>query len=805
MFRVCRLASVRRLAAALIIFGSLAGAACSSPEERAQSHYERGVEMLKKQDYAHAGVEFKSALQLKSNMVPAWLGLAQVGEHDQNWADVGKILRKVAELDPKNVDVRVRFARLMLLGGDFEQALKVANEAEQIEDRNAAVRALKGIILFKLGETGTAVTEAQTALDIDPQNSEALIVLAAYRLAHGDPDGALLLLDRDPDKHAKDLGVQLFKLKVFDTTGDVAKSEQLLKKLIEDFPQEPAFRKQLAQLYLRQHRVDDAEKTIRAIAETNPTNVDAKLDVVRFLYTVKGPDAARQELDTRINAGGDVFPFQIALADLDYSQGRVTESAALLEKLTQATDSEDHVRDAKIKLAGQQIDQKDYDAAQVLVDDVLAKDKRNVSGLKLRASIRMAQGQLEQAIEDLREAINDQPGSADLYRLLAVAYERSGSIELADEAFGKATKSSQFDPAMGLEYAAFLQRRGTPDRAEDLLVELASHSPQNIQILSALAQVKLARQDFAGAQQVADSLRNAGGGKDVADQLLGEALLGQKKYDASIGVLQEAYSASPDAVRPMTALVGAYLRAQQPDKAEAFLRSVLQANPASGEAYILLGSLQLQKGQAAQALDSFNTAIAKQPDEPAGYLALSDYFASQRKYPDAMKALQTGLQKQPTNFTLRLAAAGIEEMQGDYEAAIGGYEALLKEQSGSLVIMNNLASLLSDHRSDKASLDRALSLAVTLKKTQVPQFKDTLGWVQYRQGDYKSAIGLLEEAQQQLPKLALVHYHLGMSYLAVGEQSKAVEQLKKALELLPVSGGVAEEDIKSALKKAGTT
>ena len=147
----------------------------------------------------------------------------------------------------------------------------------------------------------------------------------------------------------------------------------------------------------------------------------------------------------------------------------------------------------------------------------------------------------------------------------------------------------------------------------------------------------------------------------------------------------------------------------------------------------------------------------------------------------------------------------MEELQGDYEAAIAGYEALLKEQPGSLVIMNNLASLLSDHRSDQASLDRALSLAVSLTKTQVPQFKDTLGWTQYRQGDFKSAIELLEEAQQALPNLALVRYHLGMSYLAAGELAKATEQLKKALELLPTSGGVAEDELRSALKKVGVS
>ena len=44
----------------------------------------------------------------------------------------------------------------------------------------------------------------------------------------------------------------------------------------------------------------------------NPSD-EANLDIVRFLYTTKGPDAARQELNDRIKAGGDVFPYQMAL------------------------------------------------------------------------------------------------------------------------------------------------------------------------------------------------------------------------------------------------------------------------------------------------------------------------------------------------------------------------------------------------------------------------------------------------------------------------------------------------------------
>jgi tetratricopeptide (TPR) repeat protein len=91
---------------------------------------------------------------------------------------------------------------------------------------------------------------------------------------------------------------------------------------------------------------------------------------------------------------------------------------------------------------------------------------------------------------------------------------------------------------------------------------------------------------------------------------------------------------------------------------------------------------------------------------------------------------------------------------------------------------------------------------VYLRKLEVPQFKDTLAWASYYQGDYRTAVALSEEASAALPDQPSVRYHLGMSYIASGQLSKASEQLKKALQL--ASEAPLVEQIRSALKKAGS-
>ncbi len=138
----------------------------------------------------------------------------------------------------------------------------------------------------------------------------------------------------------------------------------------------------------------------------------------------------------------------------------------------------------------------------------------------------------------------------------------------------------------------------------------------------------------------------------------------------------------------------------------------------------------------------------------------------------------------------------------DYDAAISEYELLLDKQPGNLIAANNLASLLLDRRTDEASLKKAQSLAAILRKSQIPQFKDTLGWASYQLGDYRTAVSLSEEAVAALPDQAAVRYHLGMGYIATSQLAKAAEQLNKALELIP--NDELAKKIRTELKKTAS-
>jgi len=784
-----------RLAGVLLAILTVSG--CSSKEERAKDYYEHGTKLLAEHENAKASIEFKNAVKLKKNYAAAWLALAKIEELNGNIAGEVPYLRNVVELEPTDIDAKLKLAKILLRGRATDDALKLVNAAYDLDNHNADILALKAAILLQHKEVSGALEDAHAALELDPKNATALSVLAADRVTNGDTQAALQLLDKaETDTDDNNVGIELSKLRIFEQTKDWPHAEALLKKLIERYPDGP-YRAQLIRLYLIEKRPDDAENELRALVAARPNDPAPELALVRLLNAFKGPAVARQELVDRIKAGKDVFPYQVTLAQFDFGQGRFNDSEALLKGLIAGSAEKDALT-AQLTLAQMYLSRKQLDAAESLVSQILQKDSRNTSGLALRASIHIERGQFEGAVNDLREALNDQPRSTPLTLLLATAYERSGAIELAEKQLAEAMRVSNFNPAVSLNYVAFLQRRGSIARAEEVLTDLAGRWPQNIQILSKFAEVKLARQDWSGAEAVAERIKRTGGNSGVADDILGTALLGEHKYDQALDALQGAYAAAPSSPQTMLALVEGYVRTKQIDKAVALLQSVLKADPANAQAYVLLGSIQQQTNAPKQALESFKMAVEKQPKSPAGYQALANFYLAQKNIGEAQNVIQTGLKQLPDNPSLHLILAAIEELNGDYDAAISEYELMLSKDSGSLLIVNNLASLLADHRADKASLERAQSLAASLRKSPVPQFKDTLGWISYQNGNYKDAVSLLEEATAALPNRAEIHYHLAMSFIATGELGKASEQLNMALD--KVTNDDTKAKIQAALK-----
>ena len=578
-------------------------------------------------------------------------------------------------------------------------------------------------------------------------------------------------------------------MKAFDALQDQAGIEEVFASLIKYHPDNANFRNGLARWHLDAGRKDDAEKVLRQFVADQPDNVQAQLNLVALLKEQKGSEAAKAELLSRIGKGGNVFDYRRELAQLTNRDGNYVEAVALMRKLI--TDSRDDSAErtiARMQLAGMLVSKGDVSEAGKLVETTLTDDAKNVDALTLRAAIRISQGKNADAIEDLLAALNEAPQSGRIMGLLAEAYERNGAVTLAEEQYAKATSIEQFKPDTGLKYAQFLLRYGKLDQADRLLTEISTAEPDNREVLALLAKVKLAKQDWLGAQKLSGSLRElATPDEGTADQILAAALAGEKKYDESVKVLEDVSRGTKggtSSVAALAALVDGYLKAGEPKKAEESLKSILSSDPNNVHAQVLLGRVYEFTKKPDEAEAAFKTAIEKNPTAAVGYAALGEFYGNNNRFEQAEKTLREGLKQHPDDNALRLLLAMSLEGSKQYDAAIVEYEAIFAADPRSVIVANNLASLLSE-RGDPTSVDRAYTIASRFADSDVPQLLDTLGWIYHLKGEYDQALLLLKKAAEKLPNTGVVQYHLALTYKEVGQTEAAIATLKRAIELLP--------------------
>src|SRR3981081_3865543 len=177
----------------LVVLPGVVVTRCVSPEQRAQGYYESGMALIEKKDDLAARLELLKAVKYRSDKVEVWRALAGIDERTKSQS-LFLDLRRVVELDPNDLAARLKLARIMVGGGAAEAALKVIDAANEGEKPNAALHALRAVILLRTNDSAGAVREARRAFDIDPGNVDAVSLLASKKLTACDADAALKLL-----------------------------------------------------------------------------------------------------------------------------------------------------------------------------------------------------------------------------------------------------------------------------------------------------------------------------------------------------------------------------------------------------------------------------------------------------------------------------------------------------------------------------------------------------------------------------------------------------------------------------------
>ncbi len=781
------------LMAALV---ALAVSGCSTPEEKAASYLKDGKELFEKGNFVQAGLEFRNALQLNNKLPEAWLYLGKIDLRNQKWDDAYRDLSRAVALDPNNVEALTELGSLQLGAGRLDDAMKTSETVLKLQPKDAGAHTLRGAVMYRLQNLDMAETEAKAALEIDPKHVDAMLLLARINQSKGDTAAALSVVDKGLVDAPTNIPLQLVKIDILETAGKTDEVIAAYKTLIAQHPKERAYRNLLAAHYLRHKQPDQAQQVLEQTVQDFPGEDDAKIAVIRFAAQYSSRAKAIELARGYVQQAPDSQEMKFELARLLIEDGQKDAGKKIYLDLA-SSDKNPTIIKAQTALARLAMADGNADEAEDRISKVLALDAHNGDALMLRAGIAMQKEKPSDAVTYLNTVLTDSPNSAPALMLLGQAYMLQGQIELGKEQYYRAIEANPNDAKIPVTFAGLLAQRQEFNQAENVLDRYLARDPNNIPALRAMAQVKLRRQDWLGAQQIAERLKSLEGGQTTSEQIEGSVLQGQQKFGASNEIFQQLYQKNPNLEQPLAAVVQNYMQSGKKAEAKAFLEQVLKANPDNPTANLLLGSVYETEGDKGKADTAFEKALEGAPQSSEIRLRYAQIKVVRGDSQGALKVLDDGLKERPDDVVLMLGVALVQQYVGDMDKAIAEYEEILKRQPQVDIAANNLASLLTDTRKDKASYQRALNLALRFRDSNIPYFLDTLGWAYFKLDMPQDALTWLKKAVDAAPDSAILRYHLALAQLQTGNTAAA----KQNLEMVVKSGDKSFTDMNDAKSK----
>lgn len=784
--------------------------ACQSDEDKLAEFYARGQEYETQEMYHEAVIEYKNVLKINPNHADAHYQLAQVFLELRRPRDSYWEMSETVRLDSGNLEAALSFGALSLVAGDFEQALAMGQRAVEQEPDNKQGYFLTGKALERLDRAAEAEAYFLKAVELDGSGFDELVTLAVYYV--GQTDGR-------------------------------EKAEPWFWKGVEQYHDFRA-RTALARfLFQDPERADDAEAMFKEALEKNQDTdnlEEAHLNLSRFYFANHRGEEAVAVLKRGTELVGDSTAMLYLRATYHRIQGDFDRAEVLIRQATQIDPSDPL---PFLALSSHLGGRDDLEGALAAVGDALEADPENVDGRLRRAEILIDLGFREANVESQKTPEDDFAALSDtnpkIREGLLIVEEILAETPFQPQAEfvrGKAYLASG-DSDKGIE-AFRAAAEGRPDWAQahfalgSALASTSQFSLARIEIARALELDPAIHQ----ARRILASIHQGLGEHEYAIEqgrrylqidpdhnatrvLVAQSLIKLGKYEMALKELNDLPVDQRDAGL-LFALGRIYASLAQPAEARGYLIQVLElaphnekalrtlftidrsneanfadtkqriiaavkANPDEARIVQLHGMVRFTEGDLEAAEAEFIRATELSTGDIEAYQQLARFYTLTGRTDETIETYEKAIQLQPTSARLHHFLALLYEAQGELERAEKSYENAIKYDDNHAFAKNNLAYLLADTGKD---LDRALDLAQDAKALLPDDANaaDTLGWVLFKRGVSGAAVGYLKESVENAdsddPALGVMRHHLAQAYEADGDQTRAAEVLKMALD-----------------------
>ncbi|MBI3774070.1 MAG: PEP-CTERM system TPR-repeat protein PrsT [Gammaproteobacteria bacterium] len=636
------------------------------------------------------------------------------------------------------------------------------------------------------GDVAAAIIETRNALQLNPKNGEARLLLASLYNEQGNGIAAEQEIMRakeagiPPEKIAIHLARALSALQLYKRiTTEIAVPESVDVKT----------RVELAVLradaYLMTGEWDDATSDIETALSADANYLPALLAAARQkLY--RGETEKAQEFATKAQAAYPESPLlweykgEAALVAHRYPDAQSAYDKAL--QLAGKTTSPVHLFEMRYGLASSLLAlNKDADAL-THADLLLKMNSKDPAANYLRGLLAYRKADYATALTYFQRTLEQRrPGSTPIFALLGASSYALGNYEQSANYLTKHLAEIPTDDSARKLLAATQIQLKQPERAVKTLENIKTSTKNNNEILTLLGTAAIQMNDPRASRAVLKKAVEAAPQSPLLRTNLAESYFREGQYDQALAELEKSVSAKDSALQNNMLKVATLLRKQDYKAALAQAQKVVKENSKEAVAHNLLGLVQFQMKAVAAARQQFHEAIDMKADFFPAMLNLALIDMVEGKPLEAAKWYQKILDKNSKDLAAMMGMAHAEFAQGHAPVATEWLQRA-RQADPTAPQPRLLLARAALERGD-AKLASELAQEIMDKNPNNPMALSLTGELQMMRNDYRGAEINFEKLVNSQPRSATARLQLGQAQAALKKTAQARSSFKDAVKL----------------------
>ena len=302
--------------------------------ENADAIFGRGLVHMEKGDDEKALGDFKRVLEMIPHHAGAYYNMGFISTRMGRYEESLSYIRKGMEIEPNYDNEKYHLSLDPALSefGPFyvpklhTSATKIVDEVFKPQAVSSEELLAEAEDLLVKNDIDGALAKVEEVLNLDAEDSRAIVLKAEILYHHEQSDAAMDLLDSFQQEHPDALTVLDPWARMLKESGKLKDARRLYVRLSENEPDNLAWLNEAAELSYLLGDEDDALSFYRQVYEHDKENVEANLRLLRICVSRKQFDEATQYLEFLGEKHQDIYEYNI-LAGIYWSERKDHERA----------------------------------------------------------------------------------------------------------------------------------------------------------------------------------------------------------------------------------------------------------------------------------------------------------------------------------------------------------------------------------------------------------------------------------------------------------------------------------------------